>query len=473
MGVAALWNESQSRGLLYRALISVDFVLTTPCHIGSGDLSDVSDLPIVASSSGVPVIPGSGIAGALRAYLHRQGISTVELMGTEHGQGKPGQSRLSVFDAVVDPNTVRTSRWRGNRIATESRTADQGALYDMDALDAGTHFNARFKLVAKNKDEFDDLKRRFGKALSGLMTGEIRLGRAKSGGFGQAEICRVCANEFDLTTHIDQWIECTEATTEVKFDEYFEAEPSFDPHRVRIDATFAVAETMLTGDGWCERADHQPDMVQKRARTKKLNTSPTVTGKTIRGRMKAQALKIARTRGDEDVAQQLIKMFGSSGRASRVRVGFAWVENGRDDLVIPSIKIDRLTGGVVNGALFWSNPVTSDLMREDSRATMCVTIELLPCQVGAEVPPVEIGLLLQCVKDMWTQRMNLGKASMNGRLQGLEMRFSYRMLCVRLTSESQADRFTSPKFRCETGNLNELEKYAKAFSKAFSEVVHG
>ncbi|MHA4893019.1 hypothetical protein, partial [Enterococcus faecium] len=64
------------------------------------------------------------------------------------------------------------------------------------------------------------------------------------------------------------------------------------------------------------------------------------------------------------------------------------MENGRDDLVIPSIKIDRLTGGVVNGALFWSNPVTSDLMREDSRATMCVTIELLPCQVGAEVPPV-------------------------------------------------------------------------------------
>ena len=189
-----------------------------------------------------------------------------------------------------------------------------------------------------------------------------------------------------------------------------------------------------------------PRLIQKRARSSQANGGvPVISGLTLKRRIRAHAVKIATLcRGDVEGQALVDRMFGGTSRASRVSVGFGWIEGGQTNLALPRIKIDRLTGGVIDSALFWSLPVSSDLLDSQHRANLSIAIELRKRSGEDAIDPAEIGLLMHCLKDVWTQKVSFGKAVFGGRLQGNRAKVSHGPLSLELDSRDQVVRHSSP-----------------------------
>ena len=68
--MSARWNEN--RKITRRIVVKGKLVLTTPARFGGGN-SVITDMPILRdTSTNVPLLPGSSIAGAMRAYLRER-----------------------------------------------------------------------------------------------------------------------------------------------------------------------------------------------------------------------------------------------------------------------------------------------------------------------------------------------------------------------------------------------------------------
>ena len=405
MSTNALWMPEKARSVRQILKVKLTFVLTTPCHLGSGNLSDVTDMPLLISGDGRGIIPGTSLAGAIRAYITRSGMDPVPLLGAEKANFKnPIQSRLSVNDAFADAKTIKRSVWRGNVLNPESRTAKKGGLYDTECYDAGTKFSTTWKLDVSRTDgiEVDLLK----KGLAGIQSGEIRLGKDKSGSFGRMEILRIEVQHVDLADP-DAYLRYLAG--QVAFQDvtqtWRDAFPASTTDSLQIQGCFSIVDSLLTGDGVLDGDASPPDAIQKRARSSQANGGvPVISGLTLKRRIRAHAVKIATLcRGDVEGQALVDRMFGGTSRASRVSVGFGWIEGGQTNLALPRIKIDRLTGGVIDSALFWSLPVSSDLLDSQHRANLSIAIELRKRSGEDAIDPAEIGLLMHCLKDVWTQ----------------------------------------------------------------------
>ncbi|MBM4431671.1 MAG: hypothetical protein FJ026_15205, partial [Chloroflexi bacterium] len=145
----------------------------TAVHIGSGQETDTSDDLIRRDGAGKPVIPGTAIAGALRALLTRLGprlgageckalagddglpcpCGVCRLMGninpSTEGEGAAA-SRLLVFNAALHGEESRPPTQVRDGVGIDrvsGAAARAGAVkFDLETLPAGTVFNLRLEL---------------------------------------------------------------------------------------------------------------------------------------------------------------------------------------------------------------------------------------------------------------------------------------------------------------------------------------
>ena len=234
-----------TRGLQrYVARAVIEF--TTPFHVGTGREGEVADAAVVADANGLPAIPGSSIAGALRDAVGRQlppagedqslnvnrpreNRRVSELFGyqgrrpVDSDAPAPGQgSKLSVswacihdskgnpVEGIVEPQrfndavlknalapTVRDHVRLGYRGATEDR-----AKFDELAVCTGHRFTFELELAGDGADApiWNEL-------LAILRGGVLRLGGRSRRGFGAFTVKSLLAREFDLNKpeHLKQF----------------------------------------------------------------------------------------------------------------------------------------------------------------------------------------------------------------------------------------------------------------------------
>ena len=452
----AFWTGERSRGIKARIVVEGELVLLTPAHFGNGDGSDATDMPLLTDSLDPtrPLLTGASLAGALRAYLRRfSGNNTsldTALFGGAHGDDEGEQSPLIVDDALGQAAGVELRD--GVKLDPTTRTAAEGALFNIETWAAGTVFPLRLELILLDREDQREIPMQaLAAALTGLSNGSITLGARKRRGYGQARVEQWRIRRFNLAESVDDlldWLQkgndkldgtaITVATQDgnrkpLTDDELMtvllrafgsSAQPISNQENVfTLSAEFALESSLLIR-GSTGRDDLGPDMVHLHSRRNgKQEPMPILSGTSLAGALRARATRILNTLNPNKTQQIIAEMFGPemkgkvTPRASRVIVEECEIVNAVTDLVQNRIRIDRFTGGVVEGGLFSEQPAFG---KPDTRLT--IRLRLL------DPKDHEIGLLLLLLKDLWTGDLPLGgEISVGrGRLRGRSATLSWK-----------------------------------------------
>ncbi len=422
-----------ARNITGRTIITGRLVLETPAHFGNGDVVGVADMPLLRDPrDGVtPLLTGSSIAGALRAYLRE----------VERGYGQEGdandlserlfgrlekqhtlQSWLLVDDALGKAAGIELRD--GVAIDPHTRTAEDKKKYDIELLAAGTTFDIRLEFLETSDNR--DLLPALATALNGLATGEIGLGQRKRRGFGRCKVSEWRVRRYDLTTPagLIAWLEDDTRSEKVGDNIYdllgVDRLATDQREWFRLQATFRLEGSLLIRSSSGQPGS--PDMVHLKS-LRPGGVVPVLSGTSLAGVLRSRALRIANTILGEKKASGLIDdMFGppmneddiaekrAKSRAGRPLPGSSRVVveesiiQGVRDLVQSRVKIDRFTGGAFPTALFSEQPVFGN-----DRSEVTITLTLRNPQ------DAEIGLLLLLLKDLWTGDLPLGGESSVGR----------------------------------------------------------
>jgi CRISPR/Cas system CSM-associated protein Csm3 (group 7 of RAMP superfamily) len=410
------------RKIVERVLIKGTLVLETPTHLGNGDAEALTDMSLLLDSvTGRPLLTGTSIAGALRAYVREveHGYGGAEqvndrarqLFGTVRGS-ESVQSWLLVDDALGEAPGVEIRD--GVAIDAATRTAEDKKKHDIELLQAGTTFEIALELLISEENQGAALLQTLALALHGLEQGEIGLGMRKHRGLGQCKVTewRVRRYEVATPTGLLAWLDA-DARGERPGESIYEVlgiTPDCPDARdlLTLDATFDLESSLLIRSS--SGAPDDPDMVYLQS-YREGESVPVLSGTSLAGAVRARAQRIANTLLPEATAKKLVDgMFGPRiekrgdiPAGSRV-ITYETDVQGHLDLVQSRVKIDRFTGGAYPQALFSEQPLFGGPESE-----VQVRLELRQPQ------PAEIGLLLLVLKDLWTGDLPLGGESSVGR----------------------------------------------------------
>lgn len=431
------------RPLTTRWVITGDLVLDSATHLGSGVEEAKADMVLVqdrADGSPKPLLQGSSLAGGLRSFAldllcgygqeetgklvdsDRQEFVT-SLFGGARGDDEGGQSALIVFDSIFTPPQNWTPEIRdGVSLQPETALAEDHKKYDLEVLPRGTTFPIRFELLVTDTSEEESLISLLTATLKGLETGEIPIGARRSRGLGACHATNWRAVRFNLETQ-QGWFQYLRSDhvkpfpkDEPKIDSIEQAVnnaypnivlQTFQDNRSRIQITVCLN---LQG-GLLIRS---PGSSATEADTTHITSggNAVLTGTSLAGALRARALRIAQTvrKEKKEALAWIDAIFGPrlegttdqnfSAKASRLKV----TENpviGGTRLRPTRIKIDRFTGGVIDGALFEEEPIYGGQIE--------VSMEL------HQPMPGELGLLLLLLKDLLTGDLPVGGTSAVGR----------------------------------------------------------
>jgi CRISPR/Cas system CMR subunit Cmr4 (Cas7 group RAMP superfamily) len=140
---------------------------------------------------------------------------------------------------------------------------------------------------------------------------------------------------------------------------------------------------------------------------------PVLTGKSIKGALRHRALKILKTLEVPDAEKSLQGLMGwveadgkSNAVKSRLRIEEVIMEGVEEGVSQNRIRIDRFTGGTMNGALFNSLPVWAN--EGEKHLTLILTLP-------DDYKDWEATLLLHLLKDLWTEDLPIGGEKSIGR----------------------------------------------------------
>ncbi len=442
----SLSDPGGARILRARWVVTADLILESAAHFGGGQ-GGTTDMALLRDPvDGSALLPGSSLAGALRAqladflggYRSAEDERVARLFGPGRSAKEGAQSPMIVFEARGElPPDASVEIRDGVAIDSARGTAEDHKKYDFEVLPAGTRFPLRLELVVDQAAREAELVALLATCLMSVGDGELSIGLRRSRGLGRLRAERWRARRHDLAT-AEGWLAWLASDHEHPIDEeetwfptpmdalsaagdvssILESLPEDRRRRVVADLSLRLSAELLVRAA--PAAPSAPDVVQLRSGGK-----PVLPGSSLAGVLRARALRIARCvlSSDECASAFVEQMFGprlaaNDNRneatlfASRLRVREGAIRS-EEPLRRSRIRIDRFTQGVVPGALFDEEPVAG--------GQIAVALELRDPQPG------ETGLLLLILKDLLAGDLAVGGASAIGRgvIQGwAEVRFA-------------------------------------------------
>lgn len=427
-------NAGGVRSMTARWVFTGQMMLETAAHFG-GESDTAVDMAVLRDPKcGVPLLPGTSLAGALRSHLADvlDGYRSAEhpdvaaLFGAARRNAEGSQSPLIVFDSLGElPGGMAIEIRDGVTIDPSTGTAEAHKKFDLEVLPAGTLFPVRVELIIEDAASESKLLGLVAKTLDGLKEKDIALGMRRSRGFGAVKVRNWKSLRYDLTTQ-EGWLGWLTTDylhpvpNEVQAHEspwqaILAAHPALVPEeiqdnreRVLIDLALEVDGDLLVRSPASDPA--APDSVHLHSAGR-----PVLPGTGLAGALRARALSIARlvriSAGDGD--KWIDRLFGSSCNddieadtkarrisASKLRISESCIEN-PDARIQTRIAIDRFTGGVVRGALFEEQVLAGGKIN--------IQLEL------RKPTDAETGLLLLLLKDLLSGNIPVGGAASVGR----------------------------------------------------------
>lgn len=324
------------------------FRQTAPLRIGSGS-GEQTDLDVLRDSRGMPFLPGSAIAGALRDRLPH--LEAKRLMGDLSAPAPDGktvvqESLLRVCDAVLPASALFTVQHRDGVGINERGTAIPGAKYDFEVVECNEPYIGVLELV---DDVPDELETALETALRQWVRFGAHFGARTTRGYGSMTVAvrkKIC-EDLPVWLDFDPLANDAFADAEVlaPSDENDGAEIRLRAE-LRMQGSFTVRVNSAAPES--DDAMNPPDLIP----LLNVGGQPVIPGTSWAGTFRHHMLELA-----HDLAldpQAVETLFGSAAgqkERSRIRFGETAIE-GSKSYVYTRNAVDRYTGAPRNQALF-------------------------------------------------------------------------------------------------------------------------
>ncbi len=432
----------ESKPAIGKLMLKVPLALESPLMIGNGE-SENSDIDVL-KQDGKPLIPATSIVGIFRAYLENglkdqleqdQALKKNFIFLFGDRKTDIAQSALQCDDIVLENATIPTRD--GVKIDPKTNLAMDQNKYNYELVEQKAPFNLQLEITIRNDFDRNIFKRLLLTILKGICKGQIRLGAKTNKGFGKLNInldqVQIADLDFSKKSDLWQWL-----SREYQYQPFVNDE--LKPYQIKnqqfsIDALFKIKNSFLIrsypGD------PSQPDAVPI-----KQNDDYVLPGTSVMGAVRHRALKILKTLAlpENKIEEKMQDIFGFEGKPASpdgmekkksAKKGRLLVEETIIKNVLAQIqtriKIDRFTGGTIEGALFEMMP----LWQNTGNDAIHIVFTL------KKYSEWEAGLLLYILKDLWTGDLAIGGEKNVGRgvLEGYLAVIKWDGLGVILTND--------------------------------------
>lgn len=359
---------------------------TSPLAIGTGEKDIITDAPVARDCNGLPYIPGTSLAGIIRHNIAPTLAKT--LFGYQEGDKGEG-SKVIISDALLvgadgkaidGLQTVEDDGYlhhfqvlpvRQHVRITEKGTAARYGKFDEQVVYTGTRFVFEIELLSATDDE--PVMDTFASIVS---SGTFRIGSGTRCGFGAVKIVSYLYRTYDLTKEAD--LKAYVSKTACLSDDFEQAEKKDTSVRLLQDWTeitleLAPMDFFLFSSGFGdEDADMTPVKEQRIVWTdgkpsfkEDCTLIPATSVKGALAHRVAYHWNLITHRNVEDGTAipydknpAVIALFGTvtddedcSPAIGNVIFSDVLVEKASTK-VLPHIRTDKFTGGVMDGALF-------------------------------------------------------------------------------------------------------------------------
>lgn len=379
----------------FRQLARVVLELKTPLAIGSGNKNIKTDSVVAKDVNGLPYIPGTTLAGLIRHALpegevqrqmgwqEKEGGEGSRLIITEakllSADGTPIDGLSSLQDAIT--RLCRELPIRQHVRINSQGTAVEGGKFDEEIVPKGTRFCFECELLCEEK--CDDL---MDKVIAILQTNDFRIGSGSRSGFGQITVIKVWRKLLDLSKLEELALYLQKSSSLTPLWSGFEEVPTqvlSSNSYIRYQLHLQPTDFMFFGSGFGdERSDMnfvREPMIEwngNQAHILEREQVVLIPAASVKGALAHRTAyhynKLEVFFADNKPIEEL-EDYGSKGKeAVKILFGSEGNSEGKDKRrgrilfsdfikerkksseakVLNHVKIDRFTGGAMDGALF-------------------------------------------------------------------------------------------------------------------------
>lgn len=390
-----------------KLLFSGKIELLSPALIGSGE-SETTDLDVLKDRQGTPYIPATSLAGVLRHNLLKYVKDTDKFnkfWGFTRKDGDGAQSSI-LFSDLYPEDTPSIAIRDAVAIDNTRGTAKEHHKFDFEVIERGSRFKVFFEINLTGQD--DAFKKSLASTIVELLKEQkIRIGAKTGSGLGRVTLVEGNFYEFNFSKPIDvsNWFRFTSDGKLPKPSELYYTPLKSQQKEFSLEAFFVIKTSLIV-------RDYNIDSMSPDTTHLKSAGVPVLPGTSIKGALRARAERILNTL---KIPLFLIdELFGyvkteKEGEKTEAKKGRITVEEslieGYPEEIQTRIKIDRFTGGTIEGALAETKPLFST--KEPKEFSIKITI--------TDYEDYEVGLVLLLLKDLWTGDLPLGGEKSIGR----------------------------------------------------------
>ena len=399
--------------IIGKILIKGDLVLESPLLIGDGEgetSENKKDIHVLKNQNAIPFIPGTSLCGVLREYMTGIEPKTVAKI---FGDAKNFQSAIQIDDIELKNGKI-TSR-DGVSIDGLTGTGIDGAKYDYEAIDRGAKGDLRILINLRggnvDAEKFDATNYTlenvtdFVSELIVKLQHGIRLGALTAKGFGLTHVENLTADFYDFRNKKDvaAWLTDKPASSQIKPAAKTISE---NPADFIVDAQFKFNSSFIIRN-YQVSADDKKQKIS--AVSLRSQNDFVIPGTSLKGIFRHRAEKIFRTLKLD--AAKLENLMGTSkDSGEKIKSRFIVAESYIAPKKVAEVahtrnKIDRFTGGTLQGTLFTTKPV----YQKNSEPTLTIHFEI------RNAKDFEAGLALFLLRDFWCGNVAIGGEKSIGR----------------------------------------------------------
>ena len=382
-----------------KILIAGEMVLQSPLLIGDGageTADNFSDIHVLKNRQGEPFIPGTSLCGVLREWLKNFAPETVtEIFGDNDAM----QSSIQLDDIALKNSEIITRD--GVRIDALTGAGVDGSKYDFEVVERGASGSLRILINLRGCHDVEKISEVVAAMLKKLQEG-IRLGAKTSKGFGLVAAENLTANFYNFRNKKDVAAWLTDKNSKKKILPAAEQISSAENDFV-VEGEFNFNSSFIIRD---EDA------------TLKSRADFVIPGASLKGVLRHRADYIFGRLGlDKNLLENLM---GATDSKSRFIVSESYIApKNFTELEHTRNKIDRFTGGVLQGTLFSSKPA---YQKNFAEPTLKIRFEI------RDAKDFEAGLALFLLRDLWLGHVAIGgeKSIGRGTVSGKSARINFK-----------------------------------------------
>lgn len=397
-----------SASIIGRYTLTGTVKLTSPLIIRAGVsndiLNDTVDDIVVTYHDGQPFFPGTSLAGVLRQAL--QGLvpdAGLVLFGSIDDKGT--QSALQINDIPLEDTNIVVRD--GIRIDDVRGVTVDGAKYDFEVIESGATGQLRIDCVIRrcHEQQGEKIEKALAALANALQYG-IAIGARTVNGFGRVACKDIALEHYDFANsdHVKAWLTGKSGASVA----------------IPKQALVADRDLVINMDAYLEDTVLIKSIFEEAWEDKSV--ALFVPGTSVKGVLRHQCGRILQALGSN--GELVNTLFGYSNdddkdsRKGRVMVDEIYFDKQFNQEEQPRIRVDRFTGGAMNGALFQDHPVRNT---KGDAVTFPLRMTVKNCN------DAEAGLVMLLVKDLMTGQVTLGanRTIGYGRVQGKSVTVQY------------------------------------------------